>query len=636
MTTGTLVAAAVISEATEAVTTAIPAAYLAAFAEGGTVAASGLATLASVAALPLAVVALGYSAYDYYKTLQQAKVIDAAIAASQAEVAATLEAAAQYSAVHSQYLNSVQKLEQWAQDTAGATVPQTGKSYVTETLTEAAPAVIEKQIYAPTKKAAVVAKPAKAVTTTQQVLAGETPVTVNVTALAPAVTINEAAIPQPLAIAGPLTAVQFAALIPAIATQTAIQDHAQTQRCLASTGAALLSNVLKALIPAGIAAGFLFNDTLRNAMSSVAQKFVDAIYSPLTSQAPITPEKAPGIGAVLLAEAVGFGAGAHILAVTAEASAPLKNMGLGYLAAFMADAAGFSRIAAAYQGMMIQWGLQQPMRYWALSHFRPMIPTEGNLLKLLANYAITSDEFKKYMVYHGYSDEWIAKLPDIAYKSLTPMLFRYLGEAGILDDEFIDAELRHAEYRPEAIPRLKEWLARVSAGELKGQFAGAVTSAYGKGLLSPDDLKAHLGNLGYSEAQRDKGGYAAELSFATNIAEEMRAVYLQQHKQGQINDGELKLQLSTLGYRPEKVSADVLKARAWFKPKPATTTDAAAQKVFLAAQAKYVQGYIDLYRKEYLDDAGLYNALVSVMVDPQVAEATVFLESAKTLPKLAE
>jgi hypothetical protein len=636
MTTGTVAVAAGVSEALEAVTTAVPEAYLAAFGEGGAVAASGLASLATVAGGVAALGVLGLDAYAIYKGLQQHKInqqvltdAQAAIAQSQAQRAKTQAAIDACNAL-------LKKTEVQVQAQAGATVPQTWTPLTPEesrAITKAREAAAKKAKVATPVPATVT----KVIEATQPGVGGQAaPITVNITTPTPVVNVEATDIPQPLDVTGPMSAVQLAAIAPLIATAFATQTKQTNQGCFESTGQLLLGNILKSLVPAGIAAGFLFNDTLRNAMTSVAKKFVDAIYEPLTSQAPITPEKAPGIGAVLLTEAIGFGAGAHIMAVMAESSAPLKNMGLGYLAAFMADAAGFSRIAAAYQGMMIQWGLSQPMRYWALQHFRPMIPSEGTLGKLLANYAITPEEYSRYMVYHGYPDEWIAKLPDIAYKALSPMLFRYLGEAGLLDDEFIDGELKHAEYRPEAIPKLKEWLKKVSAGELKGQFASSVTGAYSKGLISPDDLKDHLGNLGYSEGQGDKAAYAAELSFATAIAEEMRATYLQQHKQGQITDSELGLQLSTLGYRGAKVNADVLKARSWFKPKPAGKVDAALEKVFRDTQARYVQGYITLYRGGYLDDAGLLNALVQVGVDPQVAEGTVFLEGAKLMPKLAE
>jgi hypothetical protein len=240
------------------------------------------------------------------------------------------------------------------------------------------------------------------------------------------------------------------------------------------------------------------------------------------------------------------------------------------------------------------------------------------------------------MPYHGFTKEWIDRLWELADRAFSPMMFRFLANAGELPEDLLDRELKNARYNVLSIPPLKKAFLRLAAGELQGQFASSVTGAYRKGLLDPGGFNGHLDNLGYSDKQKKRAAYAAELDFAVNLAEEMRATYLQQHKAGQLTDGELNMQLSTLGYRGEKVSADVLKAKAWWKPKPEPKVDPAIEKVFRDTQAKYIQGYIELYRDRRIDGDQLYECLISVGVAPEVAEGTVFLEEARALPKLAE
>jgi len=636
MTTGLLAALAPSFEAAESVVTAIPSAFLKAFSTGGAAAATPLSTLASVAALPAALTATGMLAYDVYKTSQTNKQLADTIAKVYQEITEEEELKAQMADIKQRLDNfwvGVPEIQPVTTPKILTKVSPAAIPKVTPTVKPApapaptptpAPKIVE--VTAPTPS--VVIKPTIAPVTAAAPVVIQQP--------APQVTVNVPEVPSPLAVTGPLTAAGLASIIPSLATSMATQSHQAGLRCMGTTGSMLLENIIKALIPAGIAAGFMFSPQLQSAITGVAQKFVEAIYSPLIAQAPITPEKGPGIGANLLAQAILFGSGAHIMSIMAEASAPLKHVGIGYLAAFMADAAGFSRIAAAYQGMMIQWGLSQPMTYWAREHFRPMIPSEGRLIDLVGEYAITREEFNQYMPYHGYPQWWIDKLFELADRAFSPMLFRFLAQAGELPEELLDRELRNARYNELSIPPLKSAFTRLAAGELQGQFAGSVTSAYRKGLLTPEPFNTHLGNLGYSQTQRSKASYAAELDFAVNLAEEMRAIYLQQHKQGQLTDSELGLQLSTLGYRPEKVNADVLKARAWFKPKPEPKPDPKIERQFREAQAKYVQGYISLFRDDYIDDKELYRRLVSVQVPPEVAAATVFMEKAKKLPKLAE
>jgi hypothetical protein len=592
----------------------IPQTFLTAFGEGGAAASAPIALGATATAALAAWSGAGLEAYYLYKQLQSEKVLGEALD----KLNAALDK--QRLALIGKYAPEVVTI-----------VPPEVVTYVTPVeVTKAVPEVVT--IVPPE----VVTKAVPEVVT--KLAPGLAPqVTVNVApSSAPNVVVNVPPVPDPLGVTGPMTGIQLAALIPFLATSTATASHKQTQNCIPTTGAKLLEALLGALLPAAIAAGFMFSPQLQSAMTSVASSFVEAIYSPLTAQAPITPEKAPGIGAQLLSQAVLLGSGAHIMSIIAEASTPLKHMGIGYLAAFMADAAGFSRIAAAYQGMMIQVGLSQPMKYWAQAHFRPEIPSVGQLLRLAGEYAITREQFNQYMPYHGLSQEWIDRLWELADRPFSPMLFRFLANAGELPEDLLDRELKNASYNALSIPPLKKAFLRLAAGELQGQFAASVTGAYRKGLLTQGPFSDHLDNLGYSDRQKERAGYAAELDFAVNLAEEMRATFLQQHKMGQLSDGELGMQLSTLGYRGEKVSADVLKARAWFKPKPEPKVDPAIEKVFRDAQAKYIQGYLSLYRDGYIDEDELYADLISVQVPPEVAEATVFMESAKTLPKLAE
>ncbi|KAF0151008.1 MAG: lipoprotein, partial [Elusimicrobia bacterium] len=330
----------------------IPEAFLKAFPATSTTAGAAL-TLAGAATAAAA--SWGIAGYEVYKLLQWKAESERVLAERQknlerARVALGLIPGAivqapvdQQEALKLGWVNLDQVIKDWEKRITPA------PEVTPEVVTPPKPAVVV------IPEPGVVVKPGAAPAPGPQVFTtpGPTPqVTINVApSPAPNVEVNVPPVPQPLEVTGPMTATQLMAAIPFLATSQATASHKQTQNCIPTTGAALLQAALGALIPALIVGGFMFNDTLRGAMTSVAQKFVNAIYSPLTAQAPITPEKGPAIGALLLSQAVMFGSGAHIMSILAEAAAPLKHLGVGYLAAFMADAAGFSRIAAAYQGM---------------------------------------------------------------------------------------------------------------------------------------------------------------------------------------------------------------------------------------------------------------------------------------------
>jgi hypothetical protein len=411
-------------------------------------------------------------------------------------------------------------------------------------------------------------------------------------------------------------------------------QHKQQLSCFETTGEALADAALKTALPAAMMAAWALSPQLRDIITSLAAKAVDVLYSPLERQAPITPEKAPGVGVAMLLEAVELGAAAHMASATAEAYGPLKNLGLGYLSAFMVDMAGFSRIAAAFQGQMINWGLMQPMRYYSLERFRPMIPREDQLLRLAGEYAITRDEFNRSMAYHGYSQERIDQLYELADRALSPLLFRYLGEAGILDEGLLDRELKNAGYNAKTIPYLKTWLGKVAAGELKGAFQGAATKRFRIGLDDEDELVANLDELGFSGTQLEKAVRAARLDRATELAEDTKKLYLDQFTKGYIEDYDLELRLSGLGYCPEVVSIEVARAALKRKPKPEAPVAPGVEKETRELQARYVTLYTELYRKDKLTEDQFFNYLVTLGIGEELASVTVSIESAKKLPKV--
>lgn len=428
---------------------------------------------------------------------------------------------------------------------------------------------------------------------------------------------------------GAISAAGLAALIPTMAKEFAKTSHTQTLSCMASTGSKMIEALSGALLPAGIMAGVAAFPQLQGPLQWIAKQAIDTLYGPLERAAPITPDKAPSVGLNLLMQAIFLGSQAHLLSVTAEAYTPLKNMGLGYLSAFLTDMAGFSRIAAAFQGMTLQWGLTQPMRYWALQKFQPMIPREQDLIRLLGEHAITRDQFNQYMPYHGYPQEWIDKLYELADRPLSPMLFRYLGEAGLLDSNLIDRELKNASYHPETIPYLKTWLERVAAGETKGLYGSVVSKVYRAGRLEDLELLAHLGNLGYSDRQQERALYSARLDLANELADDCRLLFEDQFKSGLIEADDLDLRLTVLGYIPARRQVNIARAALKRKPKKEAKVDPKVEAEMRKLQAKYVEAYIKLYHMGELTLGDLKLAIVSTGVSEELADITANLEYLK-------
>jgi len=196
-------------------------------------------------------------------------------------------------------------------------------------------------------------------------------------------------------------------LLDSFARTSAREHHAARGACVLTTGQALFAALKDVVLPIGVAAAYQFLPPFQDFVNNMIGIGWDLYLGPLERIAPVTPEEAPVVAATLYSQAVAAGAAAHLVSMVAETSTSLKHMGFGYLAAFLADMASFSKLAAATQGVLISIGLGKPFQYSVQEKLRPIIPDDKDLQFMRAKKEITFDEFKQFMSYHGYTDWWI-------------------------------------------------------------------------------------------------------------------------------------------------------------------------------------------------------------------------------------
>jgi len=456
-------------------------------------------------------------------------------------------------------------------------------------------------------------------------------------------------------LAMPLTVAGMMAAQMVMSRTLSRQQHQQGLGCMATTGGMLASNVLGAALPLGLAAGVMFNPQLQGYAKVFANNALNLLYRPMEDMAPITPDKAPGVGVNLLLQAVAMGAAAHLVSVSAEAVAPLKHMGLGYLSAFLADMAGFSRIAGAFQGSMIQWGLAQPMRYWALSKFRPMILEPRDFSQLMSRRAFTEPETLRVeglaeavaglpggggeatehamIGYMGYPDNYYALFQELANTPLRYFPLAGIARSGFFDKAWFEEALARSGYsKPakEQLLKMYEWQVLEAT---QGTMSGAVTTPYRYGYINDDELKEHLANLGYHAKQIEPILYAVKLDRSREQAKDLESLYIDQFKKGLIDEGDLKVALATIIVDPSTLQITLQRAVTAVTPKVAKEKPPETKAITRELQTKYVQLYRELYRKYEIGDTEFLYNLLAIELDPDLARVTVALEAAKKLPK---
>jgi hypothetical protein len=351
--------------------------------------------------------------------------------------------------------------------------------------------------------------------------------------------------------------------------------------CLGSTGQVLAQQLLSALAPAGVIAALEspgFRDRVTDPISSWL--FDDLLLYPERS-GHISPEDGPAVARRMLERALALGISAHIVSLAAEANTALKTMGIGYLSAFLADCAGFGRIAAATMGALEMQAMGLPMRYHVNEKVRSVLPSMGELSGLVSNYMILGEDrlrsasasagafrdhdhecrraFLNWGRYHGLSDSWLYVMYDASHRPITERGLRNLADQGVFDEGYFRFALAQSGYDPTSIEILLEGLSRRASGELRQLGIGVIISRYREGLDDEVKLANHLQMMGISPVMIPRYKIWADLSAGYDDYMDYLGYLKDLVSKGEISPRDMEQMLVSYGVRPDK--AERLAAR---------------------------------------------------------------------------
>jgi len=330
---------------------------------------------------------------------------------------------------------------------------------------------------------------------------------------AAATTQSSAALAAAVGALGLAAATEFAKI-----AKTWGHDTASGARgCWASTAASLFEQIAGAAVPLTLAiAGDKFSP-IRDAQNALMERVFNEIWSAPELSSPISPESTPAVAAALFRKAFEIGQLAHLLSVLAEVVTPLKTLGLGQVAAFLADMSGFAKIGGAMMGAIESQGLARPFGFYINAKTLTNRPDLGQLLSLAGEYVISRAEFNSEAAYRGFPKAWAEKLYELADRPLQPRLLSQMAEAGIADEEFFEFELRNGAYNEKTIPKLQEMFRLASLGELKPTGDTLARKRYKEGLTNDAQLSGELLDLGYRGQKLGKATQLAQLDRQTDL-----------------------------------------------------------------------------------------------------------------------
>ena len=185
------------------------------------------------------------------------------------------------------------------------------------------------------------------------------------------------------------------------------RQHLDRLACQPTTALETLAQIARSTIStAGPLVLLRFQDDLplvKNAVSGI-------ITGLLTNAMPdklVSPDNVDEVAFNMLLERTTFGATAHLVAQAAEMNANIKTLNTNMLAAFLADLAGYSRLAQAWLGQVEQVAIQPAMARRVNRIARARIPDINQLGVMYAKKEISPDKAAEALAESGYSDEWV-------------------------------------------------------------------------------------------------------------------------------------------------------------------------------------------------------------------------------------
>ncbi len=289
-------------------------------------------------------------------------------------------------------------------------------------------------------------------------------------------------------------------------------------KCQVTTGAGIFNNLIQAAAPLALSVALDKFGPFRDFLTNIFTRLWDEVLDDPALNAPVLPEGTPALSKTFFIKALQAGQSAHLMAVAAESFSPLKYLGLGQMAAFLGDMAGFGKIGGAMMGAVETATLAKPMGYLINQRTRPVIPGLLELKSLAAEYAmvprsqlesylrpggdltglesLNRAEFHKWGAYSGYSEEWLDKMGSTIHRPASRFVMRDIVDQGIWDESYFRRELASSGYNVETIGYSLSSLRRFAVKDEVSYLQSESTFDFLDGFVDEAQYRADLAALG--------------------------------------------------------------------------------------------------------------------------------------------
>ena len=293
------------------------------------------------------------------------------------------------------------------------------------------------------------------------------------------------------------------------------------------------------------------------------------------------------------------------MTMMSEMMSPLKSVGLGYVSAMMADAAGFRPIISGVLSPFVRASITIPMMYAAFARLQPMVLDvthtcnawamgylkEGEFIQHLrwAGYPPAYDEyFKEYADKdlrigeivearsRGYLDdvrfdralrvagmdfEWRDVWDELAKTALRYFALRAIATTGYYDQEIFERDMKRSGYPADVRPLLHKMYQSMSAESMRGLYLGVAMGRYRDGLTEVPQLEIELELLRAPAAQRGQYVIAGRLMRDTEIRRDAVKKISDARKRGRITLEQAQSLFARIGMDSEWIAGWITNER---------------------------------------------------------------------------
>ena len=261
--------------------------------------------------------------------------------------------------------------------------------------------------------------------------------------------------------------------------------------------------------------------------------------------------------------------GLSAMTLARELLHPLKQLGLGNLAAVIFDLTDYKALTGAFLGVLSAVYIKQPLTYLYNSMARATLPNLASLTAMAGEYslapagdlqaaiqnpsllpAVYASNKAAFLAggkYHGYTDAWLSRMYELADTPERYFPLRAIADSGDYDEPYFVTALVNSGYNPGTVLKLLGMLKRMALADVKGQYGGAAIKAYVNGLASEAQLRDSLDDQGYSPAIIDKLVRQAREARRVDQALDMIDFGISQFLAGKIDEAQLMARLQNQG-----------------------------------------------------------------------------------------